>query len=132
LPNDRENLGDIQLFVKPIEPPAEVARFLRAFFLAPLLSPLMLAFPPAAAVLFSDPGLIWYWLIGVLAINWGILAAVHYNDRLTALQNLLKEGFFGRWNAGSMCQGFFFTHHPKGCRPDGPGVCRRSGALNLI
>jgi hypothetical protein len=94
LPNDRENLGDIQLFVKPIEPPAEVARFLRAFFLAPLLSPLMLAFPPAAAVLFSDPGLIWYWLIGVLAINWGILAAVHYNDRLTALQNLLKEGFF--------------------------------------
>lgn len=89
-----KNLGNVQLFVKPFNSPPEMSRFLRAIFLAPLLTPLMLVYPPAFATLILDPSRYWYWLLIILAFSWSILAAVHYHKRLTALLYLLKKGFF--------------------------------------
>jgi hypothetical protein len=89
-----KNLKNIQLFVKPVTPHIEVSRFLRAFFLALLLTPFILVYPSAFAALFLDSGRYWYLLVIILVFSWVVLAAVHYNKRLTALLYLIKRGFF--------------------------------------
>ena len=62
-----------------------------AIFLAPVLTPMVLVFLPAVAVLASPRRLIWYGFIFGLMFSWILMSAIHYNERLTALQNLIKQ-----------------------------------------
>jgi hypothetical protein len=90
-----DKLQKIQLFIEPGKPPPlEFFRFLRAIFLAPLLTPLMLVYLPSFIILFFDPVQYWYLHIIILLGSWVILTAVHYNKRLTALLYLLKKVLF--------------------------------------
>ncbi len=89
-----ENLKNIQLFVRTVKPPAEMSRFLGAILLALLFTPLMLVYPAAFVALFLDPSRYWCWHAAILILSWGVLTAVHYHKRLTALRYLIKRGFF--------------------------------------
>lgn len=82
-----------QLFLHPTRAPRELFRVLRAYVLVPLWSLLLLLVFPALAVLVAERDALWPLFSVTLLANWALLAAIHYNDRLTALRDLLDQTF---------------------------------------
>lgn len=86
-------LAHTQLFLRPYHPPHSAGRVCRAFILVPLTSPLLLVLFPSLVAILARVGTVWP-LFGVtLALTWALLAAGHYNERLTSFRRLLRQMF---------------------------------------
>ncbi len=86
-----DGLQDTQLYVGTKDAPDEFLRIVRAFFLVPVGSLLLLSIVPAAAVVLARPGTVQPVFLIALAAWWAVLACVHYSDRLRPFQDLFRQ-----------------------------------------
>lgn len=90
------NLQRTQLFIGGEAPPDSWGRVFRAFFLAPIAAPVLLALIPALFVLLTPRVVTWQVML-VLFAWWFILASAFYNERLTKFRELLHASLLTGW-----------------------------------